>query len=247
MRSQCLGALAGDSHSAAPAMKSATTASMATPAPLMRMPVCPVARKVAAWPAASNARVSASAVYFLPSAQSVPTVSSRLPLRRTPVPTGKRSSLCRTSCSVRPQRAAVSRIASTEPSRVCMPLTMSSPASIASQIGAIHCGEILPPTGAMPISNERAPCATASAGVRRGKPMSTVPPGRLHCATQASGRHCRTPNAVLAFESLRSSPRKRRYGSRMPLMAARPSACAAPCPVVCPSAGRRPPPIRLSS
>ena len=54
-----------------------------------------------------------------------------------------------------------------------MPLTTSSPASIASQIGAIHCGEILPPTGAIPISIERAPCATASVGVRRGKPMST--------------------------------------------------------------------------
>ena len=52
------------------------------------IPVWPVARKSASSPRAANARAIASAVYFLPSAQSVPTVSRRLPLRLRPVPMG---------------------------------------------------------------------------------------------------------------------------------------------------------------
>ena len=40
---------------------------------------------------------SAKAVYFLPSAQSVPTVKTRLPLRLRPLAAPKFASLCRTS------------------------------------------------------------------------------------------------------------------------------------------------------
>ena len=49
---------------------------------------------------------SASAVYFLPSAQSVPTVSRRLPLRLRPVATGMFGGGWRTSMSRRPSRSA---------------------------------------------------------------------------------------------------------------------------------------------
>ena len=78
------GAASGLSISAAPAAKSETTASIGMPPPAIMIPVWPVARKSASTPAPLNARAIASAVYFLPSAQSVPTVSSRLPLRFRP-------------------------------------------------------------------------------------------------------------------------------------------------------------------
>lgn len=67
------GSLPGESASAPPARKSATSASIGIPLPAIKMPVWPVARNVAATPFDCT-RVSASAVYFLPSAQSVPTV-----------------------------------------------------------------------------------------------------------------------------------------------------------------------------
>src|SRR5207247_1869175 len=61
-------------RSAAPAMKSATTASTAMPSPAMAMPVCPVATNAARSPARSSARtISRDAVIF-PTAASVPTV-----------------------------------------------------------------------------------------------------------------------------------------------------------------------------
>ena len=53
------------------------------------MPVWPVARNVASTPRCCIALVSASAVYFLPSAQSVPTVSSRLPRAPSAAADGK--------------------------------------------------------------------------------------------------------------------------------------------------------------
>src|SRR3546814_10508781 len=55
------------------------------PRPAIRMPVWPVARNSTSMPRRSNARASTSAVYFLPSAQSVPTVSRRLPPRLRPL------------------------------------------------------------------------------------------------------------------------------------------------------------------
>ena len=82
--SQWSGAASGLSISAAPASKSATTASIGMPPPAIMMPVWPVARKSTSRPRFSKARAMASAVYFLPSAQSVPTVSSRLPARLRP-------------------------------------------------------------------------------------------------------------------------------------------------------------------
>ena len=93
MTSQWSGSLFGDSHSAAPAMKSATTASIATPLPAIMMPVWPVARKVAGMARSRNAFVTASAVYFFPSAQSVPTLKSRRPERFLPVAAEKTRSV----------------------------------------------------------------------------------------------------------------------------------------------------------
>ena len=83
-----VGRAAGLSISAAPAAKSDTTASIGMPPPAIMIPVWPVARKSASTPRAAKARAIASAVYFLPSAQSVPTVSRRLPLRLRPVAIG---------------------------------------------------------------------------------------------------------------------------------------------------------------
>ena len=45
--------------------------------PEIKIPVCPVARKSASKPCACISRANAKAVYFLPNAQSVPTVSKR--------------------------------------------------------------------------------------------------------------------------------------------------------------------------
>ena len=128
-----LGGRIGLSISAAPASKSATTASIGMPPPEIRMPVWPVARKSASTPRAAKARASASAVYFLPSAQSVPTVSRRLPVRLRPVPhrdvraaaCGRRSAAGRSA----PRRPSV---AASSASFACMPLTMSRPDSSAS-------------------------------------------------------------------------------------------------------------------
>ena len=64
-------------------------ASMGMPAPTIIMPVCPVARKVEFIPALRMDLSNARAVYFLPTAQSVPTVKRRLPKRFIPVPTGR--------------------------------------------------------------------------------------------------------------------------------------------------------------
>ena len=71
------------------------------------MPVCPVARKSTATSALGElARQCAARVYFLPSAQSVPTVSRRLPDRLRPVAIGMLRGGVRTSISLRPRRSA---------------------------------------------------------------------------------------------------------------------------------------------
>src|SRR5204862_293237 len=64
------------SCSAAPAMKSATTASTAVPHPSMKMPVCPVATKLVLWPRFTSASRSWSCAVILPTLQSLPTAST---------------------------------------------------------------------------------------------------------------------------------------------------------------------------
>ena len=73
-------------------MKSEMTASTAMPPPAMRIPVCPVARKVALRPRFESSRSMARAVNILPQEQSVPTVSRRRPLRGFPWPTSSSTS-----------------------------------------------------------------------------------------------------------------------------------------------------------
>src|SRR6266576_2495367 len=61
------------SCSAAPAMKSATTASTAIPHPSMKMPVCPVATKLVRCPRLTSASRNCSCAVILPTLQSDPT------------------------------------------------------------------------------------------------------------------------------------------------------------------------------
>jgi len=119
-------------------------------------------------------------VYFLPWAQSVPTVSTRLPLRLRPVAAPNFKSLCRTSTSRTLRRAALCTRSGNDVSRVCRPLTTSSPASAAALSSATQWGGSAPPVGAIPTTMEPAPRAAAACGETRGRPKVTAQPGRLH-------------------------------------------------------------------
>ncbi len=196
------------------------------PPPEIRIPVCPVARKSTARPRALKARAIASAVYFLPSAQSVPTVSRRLPLRLEPVPQGMFGGGTRTSISRRPQRAAAAASAGTEPSFTCRPLTMSSPASSASTSSGTQVGPITPPVLAMPITRPRAPRTRASFGVMRGRPVVTVALSQPHSPSSAPG-----PSRAGQRRSWRRTARSHRRGTAGTGLAAasrRPLALAVP-------------------
>ena len=210
--SQCCGAAGGDSHSAAPETKSDTTESTAMPRPEMKIPVWPVARKSASTPRLRNSFSIASAVYFLPTAQSVPTVRSRRPLRFLPVPGMNDCAGWRTSMRWRPLRFAAAAICGTPSSGSCSPEATSSPASSAETMVEIQDGAMKPPSLAMPMTSVRMPRALASAGVRSGRPRSTSQPGRRNWPAQSSGRHWRMPAAVFAVAISGASPRKRRYG-----------------------------------
>ena len=134
-----VGAASGLSISAAPAAKSETTASIGIPRPAIMIPVWPVARKSTSSPRSANARAIASAVYFLPSAQSVPTVSRRLPVR---LQAGADRDVRRRSADV-DQLAAeplapARRCPGMSASRECMPLTISRPASSACSSAGIQ-------------------------------------------------------------------------------------------------------------
>ena len=172
------------------------------------MPVWPVARKVAYMPSSRIARCSASAVYFLPTAQSVPTINSRLPLRFLPLAAGMPAGGRRMSISRRPVRAAAAASSGTAANGMCMPLTMSNPASSASTSVAVHCGCRAPPTGATPMIRLRAPAAAASAGVISGSPRSATQPGKRNCARQCSRRQSTRPCPVLASSWPPALPRK---------------------------------------
>ena len=218
MRSQWFSGAAGQSCSIAPDMKSETMASTATPAPSMKMPVCPVARKSESTPRASSPRCRQSVVYILPTEQSVPTVRSRRPLRGSPVPIGNDPSGCRTSCRVRPPRRAASATAGMSPSRPWRPLATSMPASIAATMVSIQSWENTPPRLTTPTSRVRAPRSRPSATESSGRSTEGTQPGRRSCPTHSSGRHCQTPMAVLAESSSHASPRKRRYGRLMAMI-----------------------------
>src|ERR1041384_943143 len=91
--------------------------------PAIRRAVCPVARNVAFAPRRCSSRVIASAEYFLPTAQSVPTVKTRMPVRLRPLPMGRFGGGTRTSTRVAPPAAAASARPGTDPNLWCIPAT----------------------------------------------------------------------------------------------------------------------------
>ena len=162
----------GLSISAAPATKSATTASIAMPPPAMRMPVCPVARNCASMLRRCNSRVMASAVYFFPNAQSVPTVRRRWPLRLRPVAVGmsqpgacehRSAGVYIFGCDAQRLNVAQGPVHPTP--------TRSSPASRAATRGGIQESRTDPPMLATPMTTARAPRRHASRGERTGRPI----------------------------------------------------------------------------
>ncbi len=212
----CPGAAAGLSISAAPATKSDTTASIGMPLPAIMMPVWPVARKVTSRPRAARPRPSASAVYFLPSAQSVPTVRMRRPARGLPLAMGISAGGVRTSIRRRPWRTAASFSTANWSRRTCMPETMSRPAASASASAGTQLAGMLPPGAATPMTMAVAPFAAACLAVSAGRPVVTVAPGRRSSPTQRSPAQSRRPKAVLAKPDSVTSPRNSRQ---------RPTAC----------------------
>ncbi len=86
MRSHPPSSRAGETHSAPPEIKSATSASIGTPPPGDQNPGLARRPKIGEHAALRAApRSSASVVYILPTEQSVPTVSSRRPSAGAPV------------------------------------------------------------------------------------------------------------------------------------------------------------------
>src|SRR5688572_30788155 len=193
-------------------MKSETTASSGIPAPAIRIPVWPVARKSTSCPRRRNSRASISAVYFLPSAQSVPTVSRRLPVRLRPDAIGMPAGGRRTSMSRRPKRRAAASSSRLSDRRACIPLTISRPVSSASISAGIHSAFSVPPRLATPMTSDCAPRAYASAGFKLGRPVVTVAPGNAYSPTHFSGAQSRRPKAVFAYGASVMSPRNSRYG-----------------------------------
>ena len=208
--SQWVGAPAGDSHSTAPEMKSATTASIAAPRPEMNTPVWPVARKSASRPRARISFSIAKAVYFLPTEQSVPTVRRRRPGRLVPLPVAKRSWVKRTSCSLRPCAFAAAATSGIEARRTCRPVATSMPASSAATIEAIQWSGSTPPALATPTIMVLTPAAAASAMLMSGRLASAAQPGRRSWPRHHSGRQSTMPRAVLAASASATSPRKSR-------------------------------------
>ena len=113
----------------------------------------------------------ARAVYFLPRAQSVPTVRSRRPERFKPDAIGIPAGGVRTSNSRRLYLSAADCKPGRLDSRMCMPDTRSSPASRASRSAPYQLGGMWPPALATPITMLRAPRAAAALGSRLRQPQ----------------------------------------------------------------------------
>ena len=124
----------GVSISAAPAAKSATTASIGMPPPAIMMPVWPVARKSASMPRAAKARGDRQRGIFL--AERAVGADRQQPLAAALA--ARSRSGCRGAARGRRSGAGRARSAASAQrrecpsSRACMPLTMSRPASSAS-------------------------------------------------------------------------------------------------------------------
>ena len=143
-----------------------------------------------------RARISAStarAVYILPTEQSVPTASIRLPLRGTPFAIGYSSGGTRTSTRRRPCALATATKSGSSRKRLCRPEAISNPASSAARRTSFHAAEITPPRFATPITSVLAPAALACSSVMSAKPKSALQPAIRNCATAFSGRQSFMP------------------------------------------------------
>ena len=141
-------------YSNSPAIKSAITASTATPDPPKRIPVCPVPMKLTFFPRVRKRWVISQAVVIFPESQSVPTTSSTGTFRSFHVPFGKcggfgglRRSVRRTSLFL-----ALSLISSSSFRNTCIPLIISHPSSMAISISFLVSSFMTPPGGANPMT-----------------------------------------------------------------------------------------------
>ena len=143
-------------RSAAPAMKSATTASTAMPQPSIMMPVWPVATKLVRRPRARSPSTSCSWAVILPTLQSVPTVRHTYALHvlgqaRGHRQVGRRAGAGRGSAVPFARAAAASSGSSAR--KVCSPFHTSQPAASASRDPAAPLRRAGgPPCGAIPIT-----------------------------------------------------------------------------------------------
>src|SRR3989475_648604 len=161
-------AASSTSHSDAPAMKSATTASTAIPHPSMKMPVCPVATKRVRGPRWIGAFRSSTCAVIFPTLQSDPTVCTTYASTSaaSPSATGRLAGGLRASKMRTPRSRANAPSSGSSPMNVCRPLQISSPRSIAVRSQPRHSAGRRPPIGAIPISTAVAP---------RPRPCSKLP------------------------------------------------------------------------
>ena len=176
----------------------------------MAMPVCPVGTNSAGVPACCAARVSSSAAVILPTAQSLPTVSTiRLVIsyaapEKSGAAGGMRRSQIRESCF-----SASARISTSSLRNAWRPLTTSSFDCSAKAISARYAGGSAPPGGAMPISSEvgskrKLSSTVATIGASESRYGTTSRTRLPACCgstttTTASREYAMTPCAVFAL------------------------------------------------
>src|SRR5438132_10617440 len=196
-------------RSAAPATKSETTASTATPLPAIAIPVCPVATNAARSPARVRAATSSSDAVIFPTAASEPTVSTtRAPGRRTRwPPTSRSAGGSRSSRTVPPPRRAAAASAGSASTRSWSPFQTARPRSSAAASAGRYPSGMRPPAAAVPTRTTVAPIASAAGtSATTGTPFPTPThsaasfPARVESmtATVSNGAYRRTPIAVFA-------------------------------------------------
>ena len=212
--SQCCAGASGLSISAAPASKSATTASIGMPPPAIRMPVCPVARKSASTPRCGKRARQRKRGVFL--AERAVGADREQALAGALAPRSRSGYCCggvRTSISRRPWRSAALFSCGTLSSLACMPLMMSSPDSSASISEGIQLSPITPP-GIGHADDQRARAARARLLGRQarqsGGDRGAAARPFADAAIRRPSRAARTPSWRSPFSVV--SPRNSRYG-----------------------------------
>ena len=162
-----------------------------------------------------RARLIASAVYFLPSAQSVPTVRSRLP--RALQPRADRNVARRLPNIDQPLSRPIGRIAQRRECRLscaCMPLMMCRPALSASMSAGIQVSAMNPPELATPMTSDWAPRDRASAGDELRQASRHRRPGERKLADATACRPVAKTESGLRVARLRRVPQKQEVGRR---------------------------------